>query len=82
MNTTDAVIQRIKDLCQEQGIAFHTLSYRAAIPKSTLMSIAKGNSVPTIKSIVRICRGFDISVKEFFNSELFEVCEEDDEFLW
>lgn len=81
MNTTDAVIQRIKDLCQKQGITFYTLSYRAVIPKSTLMSIVKGNGTPTIKSIARICRGFDISVKEFFNSELFEVCEEDDEFL-
>ncbi|RHO54671.1 XRE family transcriptional regulator [Eubacterium sp. AM05-23] len=81
MNTTDAVIQRINDLCQEHGITYHTLSYKAAIPKSTLMSIVKNKSTPTIKSIARICRGFEINVKEFFNSELFETCEEDDELL-
>lgn len=81
MNTTEAVIQRIHDLCHEQGITFYNLSYRAAMSKSTLMSIVTGNSTPTIKSIAVICRGFEISLKEFFNSELFDICEEDEELL-
>ncbi|WP_195267914.1 helix-turn-helix transcriptional regulator [Eubacterium sp. 1001713B170207_170306_E7] len=81
MNTTEAVIQRINDLCQEKGITFYKLSYRAAMSKSTLMSIVAGNSTPTIKSIALICRGLDISVREFFSSELFDICEEDDELL-
>lgn len=81
MNTIDALNLRIKELCQQQKIIFNTLSYRATMPKSTLMSIVEGKSTPTIQSIARICRSFDISVKESFDSELFNFCEKDDALL-
>lgn len=75
MSVNEAVIKRITDLCEQQNINYYTLSYRAAVPKSTVMNILYGTN-PTIGTISKICNGFNITLANFFDSQYFDNCEE------
>lgn len=76
MTSTQAVIRRISDLCEEQNITYYTLAQRAAISKSTVLNIIHGTN-PTISTITKICSGFRMTVSEFFQSDYFDVCEDE-----
>lgn len=76
MNSSEAVVKRINDLCFEKRMSYYALAYRAAIPKSTLMNIMKGTN-PTISTLNKICNGFEMNLREFFQDESFEFCEEE-----
>lgn len=76
MNSNQAICKRITELCVQQDITFYTLSYRAAIPKSTLMNIFKGTN-PTMATICKICNGFGMTICDFFQSDYFLDCEEE-----
>ncbi len=78
MNTSKTVAKRILQLCKERGITPNALSYLAAVPQSTIKSILNGESKnPGIVTIKKLCDGLDISVREFFNSEMFENLEQE-----
>ncbi len=77
MNSREAVVNRINELCSEKQISYYILSYRSAVPMSTLMNIIHGKN-PTITTISKICDGFEISIKEFFSAEFFDTCKDDD----
>jgi len=42
MKDKKVVVRRINELCAGQGIHYYTLSYRSAVPSSTLMNIIHG----------------------------------------
>ena len=74
MNTKEAVAQRILDLCAERNIAINALALTSGVSPSTIYSMLNEKSQnPGIVSIKKLCDGLDISVKEFFNSPLFEI---------
>lgn len=78
MNTKEAVAARIIELCNERGIAVNTLANISGISPSTIYSILGIKSKnPGVVSIKKICDGLDISVREFFNSSLFENLEQE-----
>lgn len=73
----EILINRIKQLCKEKGISYYKLSYRATIPMTTLMHIMEGNTQnPGIFTIMKICDGLGISMKDFFDSKEFEEARE------
>lgn len=76
MTTNEAICIRIKQLCEQKRISYYTLAYRSAISKSTLLNIVHGTN-PTISTVGKICSGFGITMCEFFQSELFAVCEDE-----
>ena len=76
MTVNEAICKRIDELCKKQNISRYTLAYRSAIPKSTLRNIFKGTNT-TVATISKISSGFGITMREFYQSELFEKCEED-----
>lgn len=70
----DALLHRIDTLCKEQNLTYYTLSYRAGVPLSTVLNIQKGVSKnPGIFTIMKLCDGLGVSMKEFFDSEEFEA---------
>ena len=73
MDTRTAVIERIKELCKEQGITPNALSYAAGVPQSTIKSILNDETMnPGIVTIKKICDGFqNVALPEFFDSPLF-----------
>ncbi len=78
MNTKEAVAKRILALCEERQIAVNTLANIAGIPPSTVYSMLNEKSQnPGIVSIKKLCDGLDISVREFFDCELFDHLEQE-----
>lgn len=78
MDLTTAVRNRILQLCGEQQISINRLSTRSGIPASSLKNILYGKSQnPKIKTIKILCDGLGITLAEFFNTEVFNVLEQE-----
>ena len=78
MNTQEAIAARIRQLCKEQGITPNGLSNIAAVPQATIKSILNGESKnPGTVTIKKLCDGFEISIREFFDSDLFDDLEQE-----
>jgi len=78
MNIGEAVRLRILDLCQKNGLTVNKLSNLCGITQSTLNNIVGGrNNSTTISTIKKICDGIDISIREFFESPLFDELEQE-----
>ncbi len=78
MDTREAVVNRIRELCNEHGITPNGLSYKAGIPQATIKSILNGESLnPGIVTLKKICDGFDITLAEFFSTKSFNNLEQE-----
>lgn len=79
MKLSDAVRQRIIDLANSKNMSLHRLSLRAGLSYSTLNSFLNGKSrSPKVVTILHLCEGLDIELKDFFNDDLFIEVEDDD----
>ncbi len=78
MNTKEAVVTRLIQLCDERNTNINALANISGIPPSTIYSVVgtKSNN-PGVVSIKKICDGLEISIREFFNSELFDNLEQE-----
>ncbi len=78
MNAKEAVAKRILQLCEEKHIAVNALANLAGVTPSTVYSMLNEKSQnPGIVSIKKLCDGFDITVREFFNCEMFDDLEQE-----
>lgn len=78
MDTRLAVVNRIVELCKERNITPNALSYRAAVPQSTIKSILNNESLnPGIVTIKKLCDGLEISLSDFFNTDVFSNLEQE-----
>ena len=67
MRLSEAIIQRIYQLCDERSITVNKAS-----------DIVNGvTKKPTVSTIKKLCDGFDISIRDFFNSDLFDDLEQE-----
>ncbi len=80
MNAKEAVAKRILQLCSRQNIAVNAAANRAGIPPSTIYSMLNEKSKnPGIVTLQKVCDGFDISLRDFFNSDIFDDLEQEAE---
>ena len=78
MNTKEAVAKRILELCEERNMAINALANVSGVSPSTIYSMLNEKSQnPGVVSIKKLCDGLEISVKEFFDSPLFEDLEQE-----
>ena len=78
MNIGEAVKERILELCREHDISVNKLSSMSGVTQSTVNNIVSGrNNSATISTIKKLCDGLDITIEEFFNSELFRGLEQE-----
>lgn len=78
MKAKEAVAQRILELCEERSITVNTLATLAGVPPATVYSMLNSKSKnPGIVSLQKICDGLDISLRVFFDSDLFENVEQE-----
>lgn len=72
MNIGEATRLRIIELCRNKLITVNKLSTICGITQSTLNNIISGrNNSTTISTIKKICDGLEITIQDFFDSELF-----------
>lgn len=78
MNAKDAVVKRFWELCEKDNIKKNELARRAGISPSSVYSLFNDNrrdvSILTIK---KLCDGLGISIKEFFDSNIFANLEQE-----
>ena len=78
MTIGEAVKNRIIQLCKENSITINKLATISGLTQSTLSNITSGrNNSTTICTIKKICDGLDITIEEFFCSELFRSLEQE-----
>lgn len=78
MRTKEAVAQRIIELCNERNIAVNALANISGVSPSTIYSMLNQKSQnPGVVSIKKICDGLEITVREFFDSPLFDETEQE-----
>lgn len=79
MKICEATNKRIDQLLKEKRMSTYMLIYQAGMPASTVKSILNGKSKnPGIVNIKRITEGLGISIREFYDSELFDDLEPED----
>lgn len=78
MNIGEAVKLRIIELCNIKSITVNKLSTISGVTQSTLSNITSGrNNSTTISTIKKLCDGLEISIEEFFHSDLFKDLEQE-----
>lgn len=78
MNVKEAVEKRILELCDDHQLAINALANIAGVSPSTIYSMLNEKSLnPGIVSIKKICDGLEISVRQFFDSDLFDDLEQE-----
>ena len=78
MNTKEAVALRIIELCNERNIATNALANLSGVSPSTVYSMLNEKSQnPGVVSIKKLCDGLDISLREFFDSPIFDNIEQE-----
>lgn len=73
MQFKQAISNRIFELCNQYNYTPNKLAELAAIPPSTFRALLS-NKVdnPSTYIIYKVCKTLKISIKDFFDSELFE----------
>lgn len=78
MDTSTAVRQRILELCTQRGITVNRLATRSGVTQSTVNNIVSGrNHSATVATIKKLCDGLDITLREFFDTPVFDALEQE-----
>ena len=78
MTIAEATVKRLLELCSERNITINKISNISGITQSTVSDIVNGTTTNTgIVTIKKLCDGFDISVRAFFDSPLFADLEQE-----
>lgn len=78
MTIVQATVQRILDLCKERGVTINGISNISGITQSTLSDIINGSTKnPSIVTIKKLCDGFEITIRQFFDSDIFDDLEQE-----
>lgn len=78
MNIGEAVQARILQLIHERGLSVNRLSNMSGVTQSTVNNIVSGrNRSATLSTVKKLCDGLDITIQEFFDSELFRDLEQE-----
>ena len=81
MIISEAIRLRIDELLKENNLTAYRLSYLAGMSASIISDCKRGKvKEPTISSIIHICEGLNIQLKDFFDSPVFTDVEAFDRF--
>ncbi|RKI90257.1 XRE family transcriptional regulator [Parablautia intestinalis] len=76
MKEKSVIVERIDNLCKEKRMSYYALSYRSAVPMSTLIHIVEESTAnPGVLTIGKLCGGFGVTLSEFFDGPEFESIE-------
>lgn len=66
------VCKRISELRKSKNLTIEQLAYRSGISKGGLSEIERNMKEPRAYTILKICSGLEISMKEFFDFKEIE----------
>lgn len=66
------LVKRVNELCRENGVTYEELSCESEIPFDTILDMLDGvEGNPSMFAIAKICKGLDVSLRYFFDTEEF-----------
>ena len=72
LTVNDAVARRIIGLLREKGMSQYRLEQKTGIQHGSMQCIMNGrNKTVTLSTVILIARGFDMSLSDFLDHELF-----------
>ena len=75
---SDAIRKRINLLLKANNLNLWKLYKATGIPVSTLSYFMSGKrELITLKTLLHICEGFNITIREFFDDPIFDNVEQD-----
>lgn len=78
MTISLAVKTRILQLCSERGYTINKLGTISGVTQSTINNIVSGrNNSTTISTLKKLCDGLDISIIDFFDTDIFRNLEQE-----
>lgn len=78
MYLSSAVRQRIINLLQEKEMTLWSLFKKSGVPISTLSYFMnEKRNLISLTTLLHICEGFNITLKDFFDDPLFKDVEQD-----
>ncbi len=60
------VIQHIVEICKQRNLSIYKLAKMSDMPYSSLNNSIKHNHIPSIRILMKICNGLNISLSQFF----------------
>lgn len=73
MDLQHAVKYRIMKLCQMHNVTINGLAMLSGMSQSTVNSLIDGSSQnPKLLTILRLCLGLNMGLKEFFDDPIFK----------
>ncbi|MBE5780412.1 MAG: helix-turn-helix transcriptional regulator [Clostridiales bacterium] len=78
MNTKQAVAMRIRALCKERGLTVNSLANISGVPPTTIYSmLGEKSQNPGVVNLKKLCDGFEITLRQFFDCDLFDDLEQE-----
>ena len=78
MTTKEAIAERIIELCKERNMAINALANESGVSPSTVYSMLNEKSQnPGVVSLQKLCDGWQITLRQFFDSSLFDDIEQE-----
>ena len=78
MTLSEAMRKRIKKLLRQNDMNIWALCKQTGIPASTLSYFMSGKrELINLKTLLHVCEGFEMELKEFFDDPIFKDVEQD-----
>ena len=78
MTLAEAVVARLYELCDERGVTINKISVISGVTQSTVSDIVnRSTKDPRVGTIKKLCDGMEISIRQFFDSDLFDNLEQE-----
>lgn len=78
MDIKEAVVLRIRELCEQNKIKFNTLANESGLTPSTVYSVLDEKRKDIgILVLKKICDGLNITITEFFDTDMFRNLEQE-----
>lgn len=72
MTVNNAVAKRIADLLKEKNMSQYRLEQKSGIQHGSMQCIMNGrNKTVTLSTVIMLARGFEISLTEFLDDDIF-----------
>ncbi len=64
--------ERVRQLRKEQGLSQEALAFKAEIDRTYMTSVENGKRNVSVQNIEKIINALEISIQEFFSTDIFE----------
>ena len=69
MGAGNYIIDRIEQLCEQKQMSRYRLAQKSGISQSSISTLLNRQSVPTIQTLEKICKGLDMTLAQFFSED-------------